>query len=250
MADALLTQLIADLRPRVEAVRAEIARAAARSGRGAEAVRLVAVTKTHPPAVLAAAAAVGLADLGENYLQEAADKFTALGWPPATAGAAPVQRHFIGHLQSNKLRPALTWFDLIHSVDSVKLAERLDRLAAAIRPTPVPVLLQVNTSGESTKSGFFFDALEGVLLRLANLAHIHVCGLMTIGRFEPDPDAARREFIALRTLRDRLQRQAPDGMRLTELSMGMSHDFSVAIEEGATIVRVGSRLFGPRQSQY
>jgi hypothetical protein len=233
-----------ELKQRLADVRGAMTEAARRSGRPAEAVRLVAVTKTHPPAVLQAAVQAGMTEIGENYVQEAADKFEALGWPEALAG--PVTRHLIGRLQSNKVRAALRWFEVIQTVDSLALAERIDRIAGEMGRAPVPVLLQVNTSGESQKSGFFYKELEGLLLCLANLTHIQVNGLMTIGRFEPDPAAARQEFIALRALRDRLRAQAPPGIRMDELSMGMSHDFTVAIEEGATLVRVGSRLFGSR----
>jgi len=237
---------IGALKQRLADVRGAMAEAARRSGRPVEAVRLVAVTKTHSAALLQAAVAAGMTEIGENYVQEAADKFLALGWPETPVGRAPAVRHAIGHLQSNKVRTALQWFEVIQTVDSRALAERIDRIAADLGRTAVPVLLQINTSGELQKSGFIFDEVEGLLLCLANLTHIQVNGLMTIGRFDPDPEAARREFIALRALRDRLRTQAPPGIRLDDLSMGMSHDFTVAIEEGATLVRVGSRLFGSR----
>lgn len=240
--------LISELTQRLANVRGAMADAARRAGRPADAVRLVAVTKTHPASVLQAAVQVGMTEIGENYVQEATQKFQALGWPEAGAGPAPAVRHAIGHLQTNKVRAALRWFDVIQTVDSLKLAERIDHIASELGREPVPVLIQVNTSGEPQKSGIFPDDVEGLLLRLANLTFIRVTGLMTIGRFEPDPEAARQEFIALRELRDRLRRNMPPGIRLDELSMGMSHDFPVAIEEGATIVRVGSRLFGPRQT--
>ncbi|HEY3416368.1 MAG TPA: YggS family pyridoxal phosphate-dependent enzyme [Armatimonadota bacterium] len=238
-------KLVQQIGQRVQEVREEIAQAAARSGRDATAVRLVAVTKTHPPELLAAAVEAGAREIGENYLQEAEDKFLALGWPSAGIDHPPVVRHAIGHIQTNKIRLALQWFEVIETIDSLRLAERLDTAAAALGRT-VPVLLQVNISNEPTKYGFFSEEIEGVLHRVANLTHIRVDGLMTIGRFEPDPEAARGEFQALRTLRDRLRAVAPSGMCFDELSMGMSHDFPVAIEEGATIVRVGSRLFGSR----
>ena len=238
-------QLIAVIERRLASVREEIAVAAQRSGRPASAVRLIAVTKTHPAAVVRAAVQAGVTEIGENYLQEASEKFTELGWPESPHDCPPV-RHAIGHIQTNKVRLAVRWFDIIHTVDSVRLAEHLDRVAAEVDRV-VPVLLQINISKEPTKNGFFFDKVEGVFPALANLAHIHVTGLMTIGRLDPDVDAARKEFIAMRTLRERLAQVAPPPMDLRELSMGMSHDFAVAIEEGATIVRVGSRLFGSRQ---
>lgn len=238
-------ELHLELPARLAEVREEISAAARRAGRLAESIRLVAVTKTHPAAVLQAAVAAGVTEIGENYLQEASDKFAALGWPAASTGAAPVIRHAIGHIQSNKVRLALQWFDLIQTVDSLALAQRIDRLAGDLGRV-MPVLLQVNIGNDPAKYGFFPEQVEGVFASLANLAHIRVNGLMTIGRFEPDPEAARGDFIALRALRDRLRPQLPPSVRLDELSMGMSHDFAVAIEEGATIVRVGSRLFGPR----
>lgn len=237
-----------EIRQRVTAVRDEIAAAAARAGRPVSSIRLVAVTKTHPAPVLAAVVRAGVTDIGENYLQEAAEKFAALGWPEALSGTPPVTRHYIGHLQSNKIRAALRWFEIIETVDSLALATRLDRLAGELGRV-APVLLEINISEELTKSGFFSAQLEGVFASLANMRHIRLIGLMTIGRMTPDPEAARADFRALRLLRDRLQRQAPDGVALTELSMGMSHDFPIAIEEGATIIRVGSRLFGPRPTR-
>lgn len=233
------------IREEVQAVRREMAAAAKRVGRDPDSVRLVAVTKTHPAAVLREAVDAGVTEIGENYLQEAAEKFAELGWPETTTGAAPVIRHAIGHIQANKVRLALRWFDVIQTVDSLALAERIDRIAGELGRV-VSVLLEVNISEEPTKFGFFLRDLEGVLPRLANLTHIHVSGLMTIGRFEADPEAARPDFIALRALRDRLRAIAPAGIDMEELSMGMSHDFPVAIEEGATIVRVGSRIFGAR----
>jgi len=246
MESSTFDTLVAEIRRRLDAVREEIAQAAERSGRPANAVRLIAVTKTHPAPVLQAAVAAGVTEIGENYLQEAGDKFTALGWPEAVTGGAPVTRHAIGHIQTNKIRLALDWFEMIQTVDSLRLAERIDRIAGEIGRS-VPVLLQVNISEESTKSGFFYQEVEGILPRLAKLAHIQVEGLMTIGRLEPDPEAARGEFAAVRALSERLGQVSPPEIRFRELSMGMSHDFAVAVEEGATMVRVGSRLFGPRQ---
>jgi pyridoxal phosphate enzyme (YggS family) len=237
-------KLVDDITARLAEVRGEMAEAAVRSGRHPDAVRLVAVTKTHPPALLQAALAAGITEIGENYLQEADDKFTALGWPDAGAGTPPVNRHFIGHLQSNKARKAARWFETIETVDSLEMAERLNRIGAETGRV-IAILLQINMDDEK-KSGFSQKNAEGILTAFANLAHIQVNGLMTIGRFEPNPEAARRDFIALRALRESLRAVAPPTVKLDELSMGMSHDFTVAIEEGATIVRVGSRLFGFR----
>lgn len=246
MSDHTPFTISAELPERLADVQAEIAAAAVRSGRTAEAIRLIAVTKTHPAELLQTAVQAGLREIGENYIQEAEEKFQALGWPDAPANHSPAIRHAIGHLQANKVRAAVRWFEVIQTVDSIKLAERIDRLAVELGRAQVPVLLQINISNELQKFGIFPEEAEGVLLRLANLTHIQVNGLMMIGRFEPAPEAARQEFIALRTLRDRLQPSMPPNIRLDDLSMGMSHDFAIAIEEGATMVRVGSRLFGPR----
>ncbi|MHB9130750.1 MAG: YggS family pyridoxal phosphate-dependent enzyme [Armatimonadota bacterium] len=245
MHDSVSAQLIEDITQRLAEVRGEMADAAARAGRRPEDIRLVAVTKTHPASVLEAAVHAGVTEIGENYIQEAVDKFQQLGWPEVTAGHAPVIRHAIGRMQSNKVRPALRWFEMVQTVDSVELAQRIDRIAGELERT-VSVLLEINISCEPTKTGFFSNQVEGVFHSLANLSHIQVDGLMVIGQFVPDPEAARAEFIAVRELRDRLRAVAPPAIQLHELSMGMSHDFPVAIEEGATIVRVGSRLFGPR----
>ena len=239
------SDLLETLNSRVLAVREEMAAAARRSGRPTEAVRLVAVTKTHPALVLEAVRLLGLSDIGENYLQEAAAKFQELGWPEAPTGAACPSRHAIGHIQANKAHLAIRWFDLIETVDSLALARRLNRLAGAMGVT-ARVLLQVNISRDPKKYGFFSEEGEGLLLELANLSHIQINGLMTIGRMAPDAEASRADFVALRALRDRLRAVAPPTISLDELSMGMSHDFTVAIEEGATLVRIGSRLFGPR----
>jgi PLP dependent protein len=233
--------LVATLRARLADVRGLMAEAARRSGRGADAVRLVAVTKTHPPAVVAAAVAAGVTDVGENYLQEATEKWQALGW----GATAPVTRHAIGHIQRNKAGLALQGFDCVQTVDSLRLAERLNRLAQA-GGRILPVLLEINTIRESVKSGILGEEVEGMLPLLAKLPAIRVVGLMTIGQYTPLPEAARKDFAALRALRDRLLPNAPPEIALTELSMGMSHDFEAAIWEGATIVRVGTRLFVAR----
>jgi len=246
MHNSELSRLVQELTARYADVQAAIADAAQRSSRMPQDIRLVAVTKTHPASVLQAAVLAGMTEIGENYIQEAEEKFTALGWPETTVGPAPALRHAIGHLQTNKVRTALRWFDVIQTVDSLKLAQRIDQIAADLGRPPVSILLQINTSKETQKSGIFPAEVEGLLPCLAKLTHVQVSGLMTIGRFDPDPEAARREFIALRDLRDRLRTITPPGLQWDELSMGMSHDFSVAIEEGATMVRVGSRLFGPR----
>lgn len=218
-------------------VLATIAEASARVGRDPAEVTLVAVSKTVPVERLVAAVAAGLTTLGENRVQEAEAKIGAV------AGAT---WHLIGPLQANKARRALAAFAVIESVDSVELAERLDRLAAEVRPGErVPILLQVNVDRDSAKAGFDPSALDGLLPRLATLDRLDVRGLMTVGRLVAQPEEARPTFRALREL-SALLRAARPGALGTELSMGMSDDYPIAIEEGATIVRVGRALFGSR----
>jgi PLP dependent protein len=210
---------------------------AARSARRDPAgIRLIAVTKTVPPARVRAGLAAGLTDLGENRVQEAVDK------KPQVPGA---MWHLIGPLQSNKSRRAVETFDAVESVDSLEVAQRLDRLSGELRPgRPLPVLLQVNVADDPAKAGFAAAALERDLPVILGLTSLRVDGLMTIGRLVVDPEATRSTFAALRSLAANLRRTEP-GLG-AELSMGMSDDFPVAVEEGATILRLGRALFGPR----
>jgi len=240
---------------RLDQVRERIARAAVRAQRDPAAITLVAVTKTHPPEVIAEAIAAGARDLGENRVQEAALKI------PSLAAAYPDARwHLIGHLQRNKAKTAIELFDSIHSVDSLRLAETLNRLlqerAAGQGPTRrLPVLLQVNVSGEASKEGFDLpggianraglEALLPEVERILALPRLEVRGLMTIAPIVADPEQARPVFRALRELRDELARRFPQAA-WAELSMGMTDDFEAAIAEGATIVRVGRAIFGER----
>lgn len=213
-----------------------IAGAAARAGRDPAAVTLVAVSKTVEAGRVQAAIDAGLAILGENRVQEAAAKV------PATRGAT---WHLIGPLQSNKAGRAVELFDVVESVDSLDLARRLDRLAGERRPgRPLPVLLQVNVADDPAKAGFAPHAVATALPEILALPNLRVDGLMTIGALVASPEAARPTFRSLRTLADGL-RAAHPGLG-AELSMGMSDDFEVAVEEGATIVRVGRALFGDR----
>jgi pyridoxal phosphate enzyme (YggS family) len=225
-----------DLRDAREHVLERIAEACARVGRDPASVALVAVAKTVPGVRLRAAVAAGLTVLGENRVQEAEEKRGEV--PGATW-------HLIGPLQSNKAKRALATFTEIESVDSVELANRLDRLAGEVRPGErVPVLLQVNVDGDPAKAGFDPDVLRAAVDQVAALARLDVRGLMTVGRLVERAEDARPTFAALRTLSDQLRSSWP---RLgPELSMGMSDDFEIAIEEGATIVRIGRALFGHR----
>jgi pyridoxal phosphate enzyme (YggS family) len=213
-----------------------IAEACARVGRDPSSVALVAVAKTVPALQLRAAVAAGLTIFGENRVQEAEQKVSQV--PGATW-------HLVGPLQSNKAKRALAIFTEIDSVDSVALADRLDRLAGEVRPGErVPVLLQVNVDGDPAKAGFDPVDLAGSFDAIAALARLDVRGLMTVGRLVDRAEEARPTFIALRTLADQLRSSWPP--LGTELSMGMSDDFEIAIEEGATIVRIGRALFGHR----
>ncbi len=213
-----------------------IAAAAVRSGREPASVTLVAVCKTVPVDRVRAAVAAGLVVLGENRVQEAAAKV------PEIRGAS---WHLIGPLQANKARRALELFDLIESVHGEDLARRLDRIVAEVRPGhPLPVLLEVNVAMDPAKTGFAPGDIETALPAILALPHLRVDGLMTIGRLAADPEEARPTFVALRVLSERLRGRWP---RLgPELSMGMTDDYEVAVEEGATIVRVGRALFGER----
>lgn len=225
------------IRENFEAVRARIARACARSGRDPDRVRVVAVTKGFAVEVARAAFEAGLRDFAENYVQEARAKVGAL--PEATW-------HFVGHLQRNKAREAVRLFGWIHSVDSVPLAEELSRRAGQCGRT-VEVLLQVNVAGEPQKHGARPDTAPEIAERIAGLSGLRLWGLMTIAPQSPDPEAVRWVFRELRSLRDRIQARL--GTALPELSMGMTDDFEVAVEEGATMVRIGRALFGERPSR-
>ncbi len=235
----------------IAAVRERIAIAARRVGRAENDITLVGVSKTRPAEDVALALAAGLADFGENRVQEAEDKITELAHVRNS-----MRWHLIGHLQSNKARRAVALFDLLHSVDSLALAETLDRQTANHAPgKQIPVLLQVNVSGETTKEGFdlagwaerpeLFDTFRADVERILALPHLNVRGLMTIAPWASDPQAARPAFYSTARLRDTLAHCFPT-TSWAELSMGMTDDFDVAIEEGATIVRVGRAIFGER----
>ena len=219
-----------------------MAEAAARAGRRPQDITLVAVSKTHPWEYVAAALAAGQADFGENRPEEAHAKFIE---NPDAAGVA-FRLHLIGPIQSRKAKIAMACRPvLIHSIDRLKIARKLNTLAAELDVT-LDVLLEVNVSGEASKHGWAPDDLRAQLPDLLTLPNLCFHGLMTIPPYDPDPETARPYFIALRQLRDELSRAHPDH-DWSQLSMGMSHDFEVAIEEGATIVRVGTAIFGPRE---
>ncbi|HET7747360.1 MAG TPA: YggS family pyridoxal phosphate-dependent enzyme [Vicinamibacteria bacterium] len=224
---------------RVAAVRDRIARAAARAGRVAAEVTLVAVSKTHPPERVREAVAAGLQDFGENRVQEAEGKIEALSHL-----RGQVRWHLIGHLQSNKSRPAVALFDRIHSVDDLKLAQRLERAAEEAR-RPLRVLVQVKVGDEESKAGVDPGRLFALLDAIRGFKRVHAEGLMAIPPFLEDAEEVRPHFARLRQLRDEALLRGL--LRGRELSMGMSHDLEVAIEEGATMVRVGTAIFGERK---
>ena len=225
-----------DLREILEEVNGRITAACARAGRRRDEVEIIAVTKTHGAEVVKEAWDAGLAIVGENKVQEAA-------WKKPASASGP-SWHLIGHLQSNKVRKALELFDVIHSVDSAKLADRINAVADEIGALP-RVLLEVNVSGESSKSGMKPEDVRGALEHIAeHCPRITVEGLMTMAPFSENPGDARPYFRRLRELRDEMQDAL--GIALPRLSMGMSGDYEVAVEEGATWIRLGTVLFGER----
>jgi pyridoxal phosphate enzyme (YggS family) len=228
----------AALQARLNGIRDRIASAASRAGRDAASVRLIAVSKTFSPAHIRSAAANQQIDFGENKVQEAERKISLIA-------DLPLRWHFIGHLQSNKARKAAALFDMIHSVDNRQLIAALDNAASEAGRT-VELLIQVDLAGEPTKHGVGSDALLPLFEAAANCNAVRVVGLMMLPPAVADPEDARPYFSALRRLRDDLVQQGVDPAAARELSMGMSHDFEIAIEEGATMVRVGTAIFGDR----
>ena len=231
-----------ELRLRLQEVRSRIEIAARRSHRDAAGIRLVAVSKTHAADVVREAIDAGVADLGENRVQEAESKIAELG-------RERVRWHLIGHLQSNKARRAVQLFDVIHSLDSASLARKLDNACAEENRDALSVLIKVDLGHEATKSGVDENELSGIVDVLTQLEHLRLAGLMTLPPFFEDAELARPYFARLRALRDKLREQGSFGNAEGELSMGMTHDYEVAIEEGATMVRVGTAIFGQRQSR-
>ena len=231
-AQELLAVRLADVRARVGA-------AAQRSGRKPDEVRLIAISKTHPASVIKQVCQLGATDFGENRVQEAEGKI-------AEIGREQVRWHLVGHLQANKARRAVSLFDVIHSVDTLDLAKRLDRLCVEEGRDSLPILIQVDLGHEETKSGIDELELTHLVEALGPLTHLKLIGLMTLPPFFDDPEQSRPFFRRLRELRDELNQRGAFGDRTGELSMGMTHDFEVAIEEGATMVRIGTAIFGSR----
>ena len=229
---------------RLAGVLTRVEAAASKAGRHPLEIRLLAVTKGVPPARVAEGAAAGLTHFGENYVQEAAAKIEAVHALLKKPAEGPAW-HLIGKLQRNKARAAVDLFEMIHAVDSLALAREIDRHAAARGAAP-RILLEVNLAGEATKAGFTAKDAIAQAPAIAALPHVVLSGLMAIPPEAPDPEASRPHFQALRELRDEIRRRGLANESFRELSRGMSHDFEVAIEEGATWIRVGTAIFGER----
>ena len=224
---------------RLTAIQDRITAAAKSCGRTPEEVRLIAISKTHPASVIKRVIEFGAADIGENRVQEAEAKITELGRNAA-------RWHLVGHLQANKARRAVNLFDVIHSLDSLDLAQRLDRLCAEEGIETLAVLIQVDLGHEETKSGIDESELTHLVEGLGPLSRLKFTGLMTLPPFFDNPEQSRPYFRRLRELRDELAARGVFASGKGELSMGMTNDFEVAIEEGATMVRVGTAIFGER----
>lgn len=222
------------VRENLKRVREGIAEAALRSGRRPEEVKLIGATKGVPPERILEAVEAGLDTIGENYVQEAQRKYEVIG--------DRVKWHMIGRLQSNKAKHAVRLFEVIHSLSSLKLAQELQKRAQK-EGRRIRVLVQVNLSGEETKAGVSPEGLPELIRAAVGMPNLEVLGLMTMPPYSEDPEDSRPFFRRLRELRDRL---AEGGIILPELSMGMSNDYQVAVEEGATMVRIGTAIFGPR----
>ncbi|MCK4487843.1 MAG: YggS family pyridoxal phosphate-dependent enzyme [Desulfobacterales bacterium] len=228
-----------NIQSRLKHVKDRIKAAALSAGRDPETVKLVAVSKTVPADRILAAIKAGATDLGENYVQEAREKIEALR-------GENLSWHFIGHLQSNKAKYAVKLFDLIHSVDSLKLAKELNKRAGALGKVQ-KILVQVNISGEATKSGIETERAIDLVRQIAPLENLAIRGLMTMPPYFNAPDRVRPFFQALRSLQVLIRQKAIPNVDMTELSMGMTGDFEAAIQEGATLVRIGTAIFGERR---
>jgi len=232
---------LASIRENFLQVQNQIRVAAEHAGREAHSIQVIAVSKTKPVSVILEAIDVGITDIGENRVQEAKDKYDQVD--------RPVKWHLVGHLQRNKVKQALLIFDLIHSVDSLRLLAEIDRRSAQLNRR-TEVLIQVNTSGEPSKFGLEPDAVLGFMENALDYAHIQIKGLMTIGAFSPNPEEVRPSFVLLKTLQEKIREQQFPNIEMEYLSMGMTNDFEVAVEEGANLVRIGTAIFGKRENRH
>jgi pyridoxal phosphate enzyme (YggS family) len=223
----------------VQHVRERIQKACERSNRESESVLLIAVSKTFDAINVREAVESGVVDIGENFVQELGEKRTQLNDPA-------IQWHFVGHLQSNKVKYIADFIRLVHSVDHRSVAEEINKRGAKIGRV-IDALVEVNTSGEQTKFGLKPESTLEFVQSVAELKNLKLKGLMTIGPFLPHPEDSRPAFRRLRALRDEIRNAGIENVEMTDLSMGMTHDFEVAIEEGATMVRIGTAIFGPRK---
>jgi len=237
---------MASIKENLLGVMERIEKAARKVGRDPNEIKLVAVSKTVEAARIKEAIEAGVKILGENYVQEAQKKIEEVGRPACTerfGEGRPVSWHFIGHLQSNKVKYAIRLFDMVHSLDSIPLAEELNRRAEQADRV-IRVMIEVNLSKEATKFGTDEEVVVNLAKRIQNLKHLFLEGLMTMPPYFDSPEMSRPYYIALRALKERMVKE---GVPMKELSMGMSNDFEIAIEEGATYVRVGTAIFGPRK---
>jgi pyridoxal phosphate enzyme (YggS family) len=229
-----------DIAANINTVKKRIAIAAAKCNRSPDTIKLLAVTKTVSPSAIVEAIDAGITMFGENYVQEAKEKVAIIG-PRA-------QWHMIGHLQTNKAKYAINLFNYIHSVDRMDLAWELDK-KALLAGHKMNILIEVNVSGEKTKNGIPVATAISLVQDISKLENLFVRGLMTMAPYSANPESARPYFASLRNLRDEIIRAGITGILMDELSMGMTDDFEVAIEEGATIVRIGRAIFGERKSR-
>ncbi|MBC8205152.1 YggS family pyridoxal phosphate-dependent enzyme [bacterium] len=231
-----------DIEDNIRRVRERIAEAADNCGRKPSEITLIAVTKTHPAEIIASAIEAGITDIGENRIQEAETKFSQLGLEEPSL---KVKRHLAGHLQRNKVKKALQLFDIIHSVDSLRLAEAVSQSAAEY-PEPVEILIEVNTSREESKFGLIPEETIETIEQISQLLNIKILGLMTVAGFSDDMKIVRPQFVELRKLSEKIDKMRFPNVEMRHLSMGMTNDFETAIEEGATMVRIGTAIFGER----
>lgn len=231
--------LYSGLRERLHVVQSRILAAAEKSRRSPDDIKLIAISKTHPADAITSLIQLGARDVGENRVQEAETKIAAVG-------RNEVRWHLVGHLQANKARKAVKLFDVVHSLDSLELAQRLNRVCEEEGREKLEVLIQVDLGGELTKTGIEKSELTALADAVATMDRLDLIGLMTLPPYFDDADATRPYFAQLRKLRDKLAAAGLFGKRQGELSMGMTHDFETAIEEGATMIRVGTAIFGER----
>ena len=232
-----------DLGERFANIKRRIQQSLHHARRSADDVTLIAITKTHPTSIIKEVIALGAADLGENRVQEAEPKIIELGRSKA-------RWHLVGHLQANKARRAVKLFDVIHSLDSIELTQRLNRLCIEEEREKLPVLIQVDLGMETTKSGVSETDLDELVAQVGKCEYLELTGLMTLPPFFDDAEHARPYFRKLASIRNKLADAGSFGNSRGELSMGMTHDFEVAIEEGATMVRIGTAIFGERTAQH